>query len=86
MNALWATVVAWLKSVQPHLVQGFKLAASAFLGAKLEQGRVVENEMAKLDRAGRAASRVDFMSDDDVTRELGKRGLFQLFSESPRRE
>lgn len=71
------TVLDFLKAIWPSLVGAAKLAAAGMVGRELTQGNAAKDEIDKLTRAAKARADVQLMSDDDVVRELKKRGLYR---------
>jgi hypothetical protein len=72
----WNQALDFLKTIWPSLVGAFKLMVAAKVAQEVQRGRDAANELERVDQAMRAGDRVDLLSDDDVVRELKKRGLY----------
>ncbi|MFG1413985.1 hypothetical protein V5G24_23060 [Xanthobacter sp. VTT E-85241] len=80
--AAFAALVALLKEWWPAIQNALFVS----LGRKLQQGADAQKALEDVDAASRAASRVELMSDADVLRALGERGLRRLPSQPADRE
>ena len=67
-----------LELLKPELVQLFKVLAAGKIGADLQRARDAERTLEDVQRGLKAGSDVEFMSDDDVVRELKQRGMYRL--------
>ncbi|GEM_PF-3271128 len=75
---MWpAALLELLKAIWPSIVGAVKLLAAAKVGQSVASGEAAARELEKVHDAARASARVDLLSDDDVVRELKKRGLYR---------
>ena len=74
----WEKFLAALVAVISALADKLALFAAGRMSKNLE---IIGNDLEKLEDAARAAGRVEFMSDDDVVRELQQRGMYRISDE-----
>ena len=71
------SLLDFIKAIWPSLVGAAKLALAGLVARQITQGNAAQDELDKLSRAAQARADVELMSDDDVVRELKKRGLYR---------
>ena len=73
----WQAFFDFLKSAWPSIVGAIRLVMVGKVAQELQSGAAAKRELQRLENASHAASRVDLLSDNDVVRELKKRGLYR---------